>query len=61
MADSQAERRKKDEAVRATIMQKLIETGEKERLKQVLRDKLIGKSKQARKEGSSLPRLMLFY
>jgi len=39
--ESQADRRKKDEAVRATIMQRLIETGEKERLKSLLRDKLI--------------------
>lgn len=37
-ADSiQEDRKRKDEAVRATIMQKLIETGEKERLKEMLR------------------------
>ncbi|GMI39849.1 hypothetical protein TrCOL_g3208 [Triparma columacea] len=41
MTDTQSDRRKKDEAVRATIMQKLIETGEKDRLKQILRDKLV--------------------
>lgn len=35
------ERRRKDEAVRATIMQKLIETGERERLKDLLRERLI--------------------
>eukprot|EP00953_Heterococcus_sp_UTEX-ZZ885_P013008 7437-Heterococcus_DN1.PRE.4 len=35
------EQRRKDEAVRATIMQRLIETGEKERLKDMLREKLI--------------------
>ena len=41
-ADSiQEDRKRKDEAVRATIMQKLIETGEKERLKEMLREKLI--------------------
>uniref|UniRef100_A0A7S2WUF1 Transcription and mRNA export factor ENY2 n=1 Tax=Rhizochromulina marina TaxID=1034831 RepID=A0A7S2WUF1_9STRA len=41
-ADKQQEdRRRKDEAVRATIMQKLIETGEKERLKEMLRSKLV--------------------
>lgn len=43
MADkqAQADRRRTDEAVRASIMQKLIETGEKERLKDLLREKLI--------------------
>ncbi|CAB1099491.1 unnamed protein product [Ectocarpus sp. 8 AP-2014] len=40
MSDKQ-ERRRKDEAVRATIMQKLIETGERERLKDLLRERLI--------------------
>ncbi|KAG5183224.1 transcription factor e(y)2-domain-containing protein [Tribonema minus] len=34
-------KRRKEEAVRASIMQKLVETGEKERLKDLLRDKLI--------------------
>ena len=34
------ERRKKDEQVRATIHQKLIDTGEKDRLKNLLRAKL---------------------
>lgn len=38
---SKQERRRKDEAVRATIMQKLIETGERERLKDLLRERLI--------------------
>ena len=37
----QEDRKRKDEAVRATIMQKLIETGEKENLKEMLRTKLI--------------------
>ncbi|CAM9474356.1 unnamed protein product [Phaeothamnion confervicola] len=37
----QADRRRKDEAVRTTIMQKLIDTGEKERLKDLLRERLI--------------------
>ena len=42
MSDQIAEdRKKKDQAVRATIMQKLIETGEKENLKEMLRNKLI--------------------
>lgn len=35
------ERRRKDEALQATIMQKLIETGERERLKDLLRERLI--------------------
>ena len=35
------ERKQKDDAVRTTIMQKLVETGEKERLKELLRQKLI--------------------
>ena len=42
MADEiSQDRKRKDEAVRATIMQKLIETGEKENLKEMLRTKLI--------------------
>ena len=42
MADEVSQdRKRKDEAVRATIMQKLIETGEKENLKEMLRTKLI--------------------
>eukprot|EP00617_Octactis_speculum_P024346 CAMPEP_0185754604 /NCGR_PEP_ID=MMETSP1174-20130828/13232_1 /TAXON_ID=35687 /ORGANISM="Dictyocha speculum, Strain CCMP1381" /LENGTH=104 /DNA_ID=CAMNT_0028432885 /DNA_START=36 /DNA_END=350 /DNA_ORIENTATION=- len=44
MAESsniQEDRKRKDEAVRATIMQKLIETGEKERLKEMLREMLV--------------------
>mmetsp|Transcript_33934 Transcript_33934/g.104170 ORF Transcript_33934/g.104170 Transcript_33934/m.104170 type:complete len:176 (+) Transcript_33934:85-612(+) len=39
--DAQAERQQKDDALRTTIMQKLVETGEKERLKELLRQKLI--------------------
>ncbi|KAJ1458794.1 transcription factor e(y)2-domain-containing protein [Pelagophyceae sp. CCMP2097] len=39
--DPQAERQRKDDAVRTSIMQKLVETGEKERLKELLRQKLI--------------------
>ena len=38
---TQAERRRKDEQVRATINQKLVETGEKDKLKELLRNKLI--------------------
>ena len=38
---TQAEKKQKDDAVRTTIMQKLVETGEKERLKELLRQKLI--------------------
>jgi len=38
---AQAERKQKDDAVRTTIMQKLVETGEKERLKELLRQKLV--------------------
>uniref|UniRef100_A0A7S2V4S5 Transcription and mRNA export factor ENY2 n=1 Tax=Fibrocapsa japonica TaxID=94617 RepID=A0A7S2V4S5_9STRA len=34
------ERAQKDEQVRATIMQRLIETGEKDRLKELLRERL---------------------
>ena len=41
MSDTQAERRRKDEQVRATINQKLVETGEKDKLKELLRNKLI--------------------
>ena len=41
MAESQAERRRKDEQVRASINAKLEETGEKERLKELLRKQLI--------------------
>lgn len=42
MSDTGAqERKQKDDAVRTTIMQKLVETGEKERLKELLRQKLI--------------------
>mmetsp|Transcript_36811 Transcript_36811/g.124553 ORF Transcript_36811/g.124553 Transcript_36811/m.124553 type:complete len:102 (+) Transcript_36811:47-352(+) len=41
MGDAQAERKQKDDAVRTTIMQKLVETGEKERLKELLRQKLV--------------------
>eukprot|EP00163_Fabomonas_tropica_P001117 TRINITY_DN1084_c0_g1_i2.p2 TRINITY_DN1084_c0_g1~~TRINITY_DN1084_c0_g1_i2.p2 ORF type:complete len:106 (+),score=18.13 TRINITY_DN1084_c0_g1_i2:190-507(+) len=41
MTDTQAERKLKDAQVRATINQKLIETGEKERLKDMLRAKLV--------------------
>ncbi|CAM9525225.1 unnamed protein product [Heterosigma akashiwo] len=42
MASQQiAERQRKDEQVRASIMQKLIETGEKDRLKELLRQRLI--------------------
>lgn len=41
MTDTQAERRRKDEQVRATINQKLVETGEKDKLKELLRNKLI--------------------
>lgn len=42
MADTAAvDRKNKDDAVRQSIMQKLIETGEKERLKEMLRKKLI--------------------
>ena len=35
------ERKRKDDQVRATIMQKLVDTGEKERLKELLRNKLV--------------------
>ncbi len=37
----QEERRRKDEAVKASVLQKLVETGEKERLKDTLREKLV--------------------
>eukprot|EP00635_Sarcinochrysidales_sp_CCMP3193_P002251 CAMPEP_0118919756 /NCGR_PEP_ID=MMETSP1166-20130328/18723_1 /TAXON_ID=1104430 /ORGANISM="Chrysoreinhardia sp, Strain CCMP3193" /LENGTH=102 /DNA_ID=CAMNT_0006860287 /DNA_START=95 /DNA_END=403 /DNA_ORIENTATION=- len=36
-----ADRKQKEEAVKMTIMQRLIETGEKDRLKELLRQKLI--------------------
>ena len=38
--ETAVERRRKDEQVRTTIHQKLVDTGEKERLKQLLRSKL---------------------
>mmetsp|Transcript_22679 Transcript_22679/g.29669 ORF Transcript_22679/g.29669 Transcript_22679/m.29669 type:complete len:103 (+) Transcript_22679:168-476(+) len=42
MASQQiTERQRKDEQVRASIMQKLIETGEKDRLKELLRQRLV--------------------
>eukprot|EP00300_Choanocystis_sp_HF-7_P027099 c32166_g1_i1.p1 GENE.c32166_g1_i1~~c32166_g1_i1.p1 ORF type:complete len:141 (-),score=29.71 c32166_g1_i1:61-483(-) len=41
MADIQAERKLKDAQVRAAINQKLIESGEKERLKDLLRTRLV--------------------
>ncbi len=39
--DLQEERRRKDEAVKASVLQKLVETGEKDRLKDMLREKLV--------------------
>lgn len=41
MAETLAERRRRDEQVRATINQKLVDSGEKERLKELLRSKLV--------------------
>ena len=41
MADSQEERQKRDEQIRETIIAKLVETGEKDRLKEMLRDRLV--------------------
>ena len=41
MADSQEERQKMDEEIRQTVMAKLVETGEKDRLKEMIREKLI--------------------
>lgn len=41
MADNQAERVKKDEQIRDTIMAKLVESGEKDKLKEMLRDRLV--------------------
>mmetsp|Transcript_6686 Transcript_6686/g.25793 ORF Transcript_6686/g.25793 Transcript_6686/m.25793 type:complete len:110 (+) Transcript_6686:172-501(+) len=40
-ADPQEETRRRDEAVRQSIMDKLAETGEKDRLKEMLREKLV--------------------
>eukprot|EP00695_Tsukubamonas_globosa_P001994 TRINITY_DN307_c0_g1_i1.p2 TRINITY_DN307_c0_g1~~TRINITY_DN307_c0_g1_i1.p2 ORF type:complete len:100 (-),score=7.24 TRINITY_DN307_c0_g1_i1:72-371(-) len=40
MADAQAERKLKDARTRAAIYEKLTETGEKERLKELLRQRL---------------------
>ncbi len=37
----QEERRRKDEAVRASVLQKLVQTGEKDRLKDLLREELV--------------------
>mmetsp|Transcript_36444 Transcript_36444/g.114246 ORF Transcript_36444/g.114246 Transcript_36444/m.114246 type:complete len:109 (-) Transcript_36444:274-600(-) len=39
--DLQEETRRKDEAVRQSIMERLSETGEKDRLKELLREKLV--------------------
>ena len=41
MADTQAERQKKDEQIRDTIMAKLVESGEKDKLKEMLRERLV--------------------
>ncbi len=41
LGDLQEERRRKDEAVKASVLQKLVETGEKDRLKDMLREKLV--------------------
>ena len=40
MSDAQEERAKRDEQIRETIMAKLVETGEKDKLKDMLRDRL---------------------
>jgi len=41
MADTQADRQKKDEQIRDTIMAKLVESGEKDKLKEMLRERLV--------------------
>jgi enhancer of yellow 2 transcription factor len=41
MAETQDERLKRDEQIRETIMAKLVDTGEKENLKNMLRERLI--------------------
>lgn len=41
MADNQEERARRDEQIRETIMAKLIESGEKDRIKEMLRDRLM--------------------
>ncbi len=41
LGDLQEEIRRKDEAVKASVLQKLVETGEKDRLKDMLREKLV--------------------
>eukprot|EP01041_Mallomonas_annulata_P012845 gene12845-27078_t len=41
MSESQEDRKKRDEQVRETIMAKLMETGEKDRLKDMLRERLL--------------------
>jgi enhancer of yellow 2 transcription factor len=40
MSESAEERKKRDDLVRDTIMAKLVETGEKDRFKEYLREKL---------------------
>lgn len=40
MSDAQEERAKRDEQIRETIMAKLVETGEKDKLKDMLRERL---------------------
>jgi hypothetical protein len=41
MAETQQERLKKDEQIRDTIMAKLVESGEKDKLKEMLRERLV--------------------
>mmetsp|Transcript_26494 Transcript_26494/g.26740 ORF Transcript_26494/g.26740 Transcript_26494/m.26740 type:complete len:102 (+) Transcript_26494:95-400(+) len=41
MAESQEERKRRDDEVRQAIMKKLIDTGEKDRLKDTLRERLL--------------------
>jgi enhancer of yellow 2 transcription factor len=41
MADSQEERQKRDDEIRQTVMAKLVESGEKDKLKEMIRDRLV--------------------
>lgn len=43
MSETPEERKRRDDQIRETIMTKLIESGEKDRLKEFLRQQLTGK------------------
>lgn len=60
MADTQQDRAKKDEQIRDTIMAKLVESGEKDKLKEMLRERLVQCGRFASSPTSS-PSLFCYY